>query len=142
MISLIPIFDIDELKTLFNKDDLYKSVLGTDTLDNWTPDVQNILWFKAINNNKTIGVIFFRVICSNCLAFHAGVYKEFRGVNSSGYLKECLNIVRKDSNMSFVTMLNSNQLAAKKAVEAAGFIYKTTIKNGYIDGNMLLYGEE
>lgn len=140
MIQLIKTTDKEELKELLKIDDIYKGIYPQ-LLTNFSPNWDTCSWFKVIEGENIIGIFAIQDFVTNCLIFHGGLYKKYRGSNTPRILKQCLSIVKQQvPTVAFITTVLEHNKAALKLLNLSGFCYKTTIyTNTY---NTLIYGEQ
>lgn len=131
-------------------DKVYKNLVGVNDLEVWTPDVVFTAWFYAIdedhNTREPLGIIVFKEWTNHVVCYHGAMYKKHRGSKTPAYLKECLEIVRKQLDCKFVTTVPESNLLARRLNKALGMKLKTIIPEGYRtkDGfsDLLLYSEQ
>lgn len=141
-VTLSKIDSIEKIKQYLFKDRLYKHILG-ETIDigTWNPNLSNAMFFKVMKDSEIIGIFILKEFTSNCVSFHGGLYKYFRGRYTVEVLQEILEDLRKTLNCTFITTICSTNIGAQKIVTNAGFKLKTIIKNGSTNGDILLFGE-
>jgi hypothetical protein len=143
MISLIRLTDNIEIKYLLLKDNLYKGLLDPTVQADFSLDILNSsILYKAIENNQVVGLFLIQEFMNNCLRFHAGVYKQFRHQKSHEYLKDCIELMRKEFNCTFMTTILKTNEPALKATMKAGFVIKAELKNASKSGDVIILGEE
>lgn len=130
-----------KIKILLARDNLYKNILGITDIREWIPDMVNVAWYLVLDHNDPVGVIYFKQLGDNCLSYHGGIYKDYRGKNSYLYLQEALRLIKEQTNMALITTFKDSNKLAKRINERIGMTFKTRIKHGYKDSDMLIYGE-
>ncbi len=139
MIRLELLNNTDKFKPAIMKDDLYKSISPELNLEK--VDFCNTLYFLANNeNNQSLGILILQPFSPNCLQFHGGVYKEFRG-RGRLYIKEVIQIVKDAYNVQLVSTTYESNRPARNILKKLGFIEKTIIYDGYLNGNLVLFAE-
>lgn len=132
----------EAIKDLILKDELYKNILGLDSLDNFSPDLVHSVWFKVIENNNLIGIALITPFCANCITFHGGIYKEHRGQFSGARLQICLDYIKSLYPKYVILMpVNSSNIPAQKLVAKSKFKLKTKIINGCGKDHLFIYAE-
>lgn len=142
MINLVKLEDKELIQTALAKDEIYKQVAGAYIDPDFDPQLKNTSWYLGIRDGQVIGLCYLTVFTSNCICFHCGLYKEFRGKDTVQILKETIKAVKKITPQTIIFTIASNNDAAKKVAIKAGYIYKTTIKNGNKTGSVDIYAEE
>ncbi len=142
-LSLIPIKEIRTLKKYLLRDELYKSILDIDELEDYKPDLNESLWCLVKEDEKEKALLLFKQFSSNCIEFHGGVFKVHRSQDTSNQLKFLLKKIKEgNAGAPLVTKIVSTNIPALKVVEKMGFIQKCVIKNGARSGDLVVLGEE
>lgn len=131
MITLEPITDKLYLLELLQKDNLFVNIFGSNDL----AEIQNTAtfqgWFKAIENHNLLGIINIRHFAGNCFMFHAGIYKQFRGLKSEQYLTDILkNLKNISPGAKFIATVNETNKLAARYLTRAGFKKTMIMPNG------------
>lgn len=140
MITLELLNSIPEiLRTVLMKDDLYKSI--SPEIDFGSMDLCNTLYFQIISEyDIPCGIFILKPFTKNCFQFHGGLYKAARG-NGRKILTDIIQIVKDSYKVELISYtLESNKLA-QNLLKKCGFKEKTTIYNGYPQGNLILFAE-
>lgn len=141
MLELYKLEDSFEVKTLLNRDELYKGVLGLDSIEEWNPEFNLTAWFEVKQDNQGIGLIILRDFSYNTITFHGGLFKKYRSPNSHLLLKNCLDFFRQQKPYKFITTVNAANKAAIRLAKKAGFRIGSIIPNGCEDNNLLIFVE-
>lgn len=143
MIELIRLSDIIEIKYLLLKDDLYLGILGPSQSKDFDLNfLSTRVVYKAIDEDKIVGLFIIKEFINNCLCFHGGVFKEFRGSKTGDYIRQCVDLVKKEFNCEIIAPILKTNEAAIKAIKKANFIEKTELKNAAKEGDVLIFGEK
>lgn len=142
LVTMRRLLDAEEVKRLVHKDVLYKTMLEIGTLEGYVPDLHVSAWFLVSRDGIEVGIMIAKPFGTNCINFHGGVFKEFRGQETPELVRECLEILRKQFNGVFMTTVNEHNTASIKLVKKLGMIEKTRIVNGYKTGDLIIFGEE
>ena len=142
MISLEHITDPTMIKCLVFKDTIYKTMIRCKDFTTWMPDTIGASWYLVSTDSKQIGIIVLKQLSDNCICFHGGMYKRYRGPQTVFYLQDCLKLIKERTGCVLITTQHENSKLARRLVQHIGFKLKTTINNGYRDGKLLLFGEE
>jgi len=142
MIVLHPLFNPLDIIELLVKDDIYKDCFKSEDIYREHIDFKHHLWFQVIKDHKSIGIIWLTDFTHNCVTFHGGLFKEFRGINTPSILKECLaNIKTLAPHLTlFTTVLQTNQKALN-LMNQLDFKKIMTIPNGASNTDLIVYGE-
>lgn len=140
IVNLTRLIDIPTIRKYLSVDDNYK-VMNIEILEDFIPDLVGTLWFLVTKDNQDFGIMAIRDFSSNCVEFHGAIFKDFRNKDSFITVKTCLDILRNNSKIVYVTKTPSNNIAAIKWLHKMGFTHKTTIVNGYKTSDLLLFGE-
>lgn len=132
--NLIKLTEPNFIRDLLKRDNLYLTILGNIDINSWEPDLKTTSWFTHYFNNDPIGIIFFRDFAPNILAYHGGLFKEYRGKNSIQILSDCLEFVRKQVNCKFITTVSLNNRAALALDKKLNFKELATINDIVILG--------
>lgn len=141
MIRLNKIYDKDAIKIHLKRDEIYKNILGVDSMDDVVLDTTCTSYLLVSNNSIDMGILILRDFSSNCISFHGGTYKQYRG-STKEILKVCLERIKNDLNCVLVTTILEFNEPAISLVKKLGFTEKCRIKNGSKVGDILLFGEE
>lgn len=120
-----------DIEQVLIKDDLYKNILGTDSIAEFMFD-DSTATLIVEETNKIIGVVLLQHLKNNKVCLHAGLYKEFRNKKTSQYLKKVTKKLKKALfPLHIITMVPEENTLASTAVLNAGykFKYSTVIKN-------------
>lgn len=140
-ISLQLVKNTDEIKVLLEIDDVGKDMELYDDVKSFVPNVYSNSWFKIKDSGMTVGVFVLQEVTNQCAAFHGGLFKEYRHQHTVKILLGCLDFIHKLIPYKLVTFVNSTNVAMVKVFHKANLVHKTTIKNGYKTGDMLVFGE-
>jgi len=125
MLKLEYIKSAEHVKHLLLRDNLYMQIMG---VKEYVPvDLEQVKVLLATENDNSIGVIILQPSINNTVIFHAGLYKEYRGIKTVWYLKKCLKILKPlVFPFHIITLVpEDNKLAI--AVDKKVFKYKTKI---------------
>ncbi len=111
MISLNPLYDQWEIKKALTRDNIYLQCTSITDLYSHPVDLIGTLWFEVKSNNIVIGFVFIKSFTGSYIAFHGGLYKEFRGKKTSQILKEILNIITSWGLNLIIPIKKSNKQA-------------------------------
>lgn len=119
-LELIKISEVKELKKLLQKDNIYRNSLFRKTLDKWKPNLDTHIFFECKKGKKSLGVLFIHNMFDG-IAFHGGLYKRYRGRNTSKLLAGYLYLLKQLAYCPFYTTIAEDNIAAIKLVESVGF---------------------
>jgi RimJ/RimL family protein N-acetyltransferase len=142
MITLVKLDSADDIKTALVKDEIHKQLVGAYFNKDFDPQLKNTLWFLAVENNRAVGIVYLTAFTNNCVCFHGGIYKEFRGADSLRIFLETLTEVKKVVTYKIIFTISSYNTKAKAIAKKAGYVYKTTIEDGLQSGPLEIYAEE
>lgn len=142
MINLVKLEDKELIQTALIKDELYKAMVGAYFNNDFDPQIKNTAWFLSLESGKVKGLSYITGFTSNCVCYHGGIYKEFRGKDSLRIFLETLAQVRKIVNKKIIFTISSHNKQAQGMAKKAGYIYKTTIQDGFESGPVEIYAEE
>lgn len=142
MIYLVRLDNEEIIQTALLKDELYKQMVGAYFNGSFDPQMKNTAWFLAMENNVAVGLIYITGFTSNCVCYHGGIYKEFRGKDSVRIFLESLIEIKKLLKKKIIFTISPNNPKAIAMAKKAGYIYKTTIEDGFESGPMNIYAEE
>lgn len=141
MIVLHPLFNPLDIIELLVKDEIYKDCFKSDDIYREHIDFKHHLWFQVIKDHKSIGIIWLTDFTHNCVTFHGGLFKEFRGPNTSDILKECLRQLQEaNTKIKYFSLALSTNKKAINLLEKIGFTPVMTIVNGADNGDIIIYG--
>lgn len=140
-ISLVLTKDCQEIKSLLSKDELYKDIALGETLDGFLPNMVSTSWFKIKENKETVGLFILSEVSNNCASFHGGLFMEYRHQHTSKILLACLDFIHKLLDYQLITFVKSTNIPMIKVFKKAGLVHMMTIKKGYKDSDMLIFGE-
>ena len=140
MIILDPIIDPWEVKRLLTRDNIYINCYQVEDLYSENIDFNTTIWFRVLQNDKEVGLVFIKEFCGKCVSFHGGIYKEHRK-NSLTITKDALNKL-KEMGCKLITTISSNNIITLKFIKKLDFECIHTIKEGCSDNsNLLIFAE-
>ena len=80
-ILFVPTLNIDAIKQIYATDGLYSTVQPDDvcTIEQWIPDINNVLWVTIIVDESIAGIIEIKSINPRLAELHIGLKKKYRG---------------------------------------------------------------
>lgn len=133
--------DIDSIKEIVKKDNLYKSVLNIDDLEEWIPE-PTYGWYAGYEHDELVGFLLLVKESKNSMSFHAGLYKEYRGVGSEYLSKIIAQMHVNLPNYQLWTKTLENNKAAIKCLEQNNFEKTGYIPNVHDNLSYLIYSEK
>lgn len=140
MIKLRKINNLDDIKTLLTKDALYKEILGKDTIEDIDISPETISFMTVSDKGELVGIIAMHIMPNKQVAFHCGLYKEFRGKESTRYCNQSLKILKRIVYpLHIIALIPEHNKQCVAAINKTKFKYKKTLT--LQDEKFLLYIE-
>lgn len=138
MILLKLLEDKEVILKLLNKDRLYRYICPEkeiNTLHNY--------WYAIVETDlvQVIGLFILTPHIGNTVYFHGGLYKKYRGKNTNSILRTCMEQAAPQKDVIFMAPIAAKNKMAIRAAENFGLEYKTTIKGGLKNDDLLIYSE-
>jgi hypothetical protein len=142
MITLQKLLNPEDIIQLLIVDNIYNDCFKSNDIYNEKIDFKHHLWFEVIKDNKSMGILWLTDFSHNCVTFHGGLFKEFRGPNTIEILIECLNqIKQKVPQLTLFTTVVQTNNKALKLMNKLNFKKIMTIPNGAGNTDLIVYGE-